>query len=572
MLTPALQIQCPRAGNALHVLTLDGNDRTLGLPHNALPTSQTDRGYTTAPNSNQPGSSCGAAPSSIALTQPRTLIGNKDSLTGIIPRPPSKVANIPSAKTTNRQRSLRESTRTHSTNKSTKMTVSRQTRSNRIIQSAKPSTVAIKPFPSEVVPSVSPQSNFNPTSKIHRQVISGGLMVSPSQMSHEMPQVLSSRDTPLVISTNEYKSAPRSLEKDRPLSSRHRNSYPLGAHTAGFYSKHRSSTIHSGINVPTVNAMLRDMDLLSQSRVQQRDQSSPQSSSHPTRTDTVVGNMAADTCSSEGFTQGLGLSMRRESHSARCKRVNVSQPVQNDALLGAGIGASHTLPAVDMKNIGFHITRLTDIDSSHGKISMSITALVRMCQVITNPPTSLVLLGNGALIALLTLIPWAIAWTDVLANINILVNVIVTENPSAEQLTIKHGGISLPLKAADQSSKAYLEMKIRTEKNTGEISQGLLSDTFINSSIVRDSVGHESSAKQYVNSTKKFTTCHPEEQEIYSSASITTHSSQHIPENRSVPVEQLVNDASRLVDCELVLFYLVDRETDELVAYEAHSM
>ncbi|KAH9257181.1 hypothetical protein BASA81_004570 [Batrachochytrium salamandrivorans] len=81
MLTPALQIQCPRAGNALHVLTLDGNDRTLGLPHNALPTSQTDRGYTTAPNSNRPGSSCRAAPSSIALVQPRTLIGNKDSLT-----------------------------------------------------------------------------------------------------------------------------------------------------------------------------------------------------------------------------------------------------------------------------------------------------------------------------------------------------------------------------------------------------------------------------------------------------------------------------------------------------------
>ncbi|KAH9245685.1 hypothetical protein BASA81_016821 [Batrachochytrium salamandrivorans] len=352
--------------------------------------------------------------------------------------------------------------------------------------------------------------------------------------------------------------------------------------------------------------MLRDMDLLSQSRVQQRDQSSPQSSSQPTRTDTVVGNMAADTCSSEEFTQGLGLSMRRESHSARCKRVSVSQPVQNDALLGI------------------------------------------------DPPTSLVLLGNGALTALLTLIPRAIAWPDVLANINILVNVIVTENPSAEQLIIKHGGISLLLKAADQSSKAYLEMKIRTEKNTTEISQGLLSDTFINSSIVRDSVGHESSAKQYVNSTKKFTTCHPEEQEIYSSASITTHSSQHIPENRSVPdilqpikvdeveairtismenkgivygllkkfygskfiefmdksdkhtkteiiqsmlsifekieilleiiscisldlslddaVEQLVNDASRLVDCELVLFYLVDRETDELVAYEAHSM
>ncbi|KAJ1339785.1 hypothetical protein BSLG_005604 [Batrachochytrium salamandrivorans] len=333
--------------------------------------------------------------------------------------------------------------------------------------------------------------------------------------------------------------------------------------------------------------------------------------------------------------------MRRESHSARCKRVSVSQPVQNDALLGTGIGASHTLPAVDMNNIGFHITRLTDIDSSHGKISMSIAALVRMCQVIT------MLLGNGALTALLTLIPRAIAWPDVLANINILVNVIVPENPSAEQLIIKHGGISLLLKAADQSSKAYLEMKIRTEKNTGEISQGLLSDTFINSSIVRDSVGHESSAKQYVNSTKKFTTCHPEEQEIYSSASITTHSSQHIPENRSVPgilqpikvdevetirtismenegivygllkkfygftfiefmdksdkytkteiiqsmlsifekieilleiiscisldlslddaVEQLVNDASRLVDCELVLFYLVDRETDELI-------
>ncbi|KAH6566392.1 hypothetical protein BASA62_006710 [Batrachochytrium salamandrivorans] len=272
MLTLALQIQCPKAGNALHVLTLDGNDRTLGLPHNALPTSQTDRGYTTAPNSNRPGSSCSAAPASIALMQPQTLIGNEGSLTGIIPRPPSKVANIPSAKTTNRQRSLRESTRTHSTNKSTEMAVSRQTRSNRIIQSAKPSTVAIKPFPSEVVPSVSPQSNFNPTSKIHRQTIAGSLMVSPSQMSHEMPQVLSSRDTPLVISTNEYKSAPRSLEKDRPLSSRHRNSYPLGAHTAGFYSKHRSSTIHSGINVPTVNAMLRDMDLLSQSRVQQRDQ------------------------------------------------------------------------------------------------------------------------------------------------------------------------------------------------------------------------------------------------------------------------------------------------------------
>ncbi|KAJ1340139.1 hypothetical protein BSLG_005226 [Batrachochytrium salamandrivorans] len=368
--------------------------------------------------------------------------------------------------------------------------------------------------------------------------------------------------------------------------------------------------------------MLRDMDLLSQSRVQQRDQASSQSSSQPTRTDTVVGNMAADTCSSEEFTQG--------------------------------IGTSHTLPTVDMKNIGFHITRLTDIDSSHGKISMSITALVRMCQVITNPPTSLVLLGNEALTALLTLIPRAIAWPDVLANINILVNVIVTENPSAEQLIIKHGGISLLLKAADQSSKAYLEMKIRTEKNTGEIPQGLPSDTFINSSIVRDSVGHESSAKQYVDSTKKSTTCHPEEQEIYSSASTTTHSSQHIPENRSVPdilqpikvdevevirtismenegivygllkkfygstfiefmdksdkhtkteiiqsmlsifekieilleiiscisldlslndaVEQLVNDASRLVDCELVLFYLVDRETDELVAYEAHSM
>ncbi|KAH9271137.1 hypothetical protein BASA83_006681 [Batrachochytrium salamandrivorans] len=81
MLTPALQIQCPRAGNALHVLTLDGNDRTLGLPHNALPTSQTDRGYTTAPNSNRPGSSCSAAPASIALTA-STLIGNKDSLAG----------------------------------------------------------------------------------------------------------------------------------------------------------------------------------------------------------------------------------------------------------------------------------------------------------------------------------------------------------------------------------------------------------------------------------------------------------------------------------------------------------
>ncbi|KAH9263377.1 hypothetical protein BASA83_013241 [Batrachochytrium salamandrivorans] len=443
MLTPALQIQCPRAGNALHVLTLDGNDRTLGLPHNALPTSQTDRGYTTAPNSNQPGSSCGAAPSSIALTQPRTLIGNKDSLTGIIPRPPSKVANIPSAKTTNRQRSLRESTRTHSTNKSTKMTVSRQTRSNRIIQSAKPSTVAIKPFPSEVVPSVSPQSNFNPTSKIHRQVISGGLMVSPSQMSHEMPQVLSSRDTPLVISTNEYKSAPRSLEKDRPLSSRHRNSYPLGAHTAGFYSKHRSSTIHSGINVPTVNAMLRDMDLLSQSRVQQRDQSSPQSSSHPTRTDTVVGNMAADTCFIGGVYTGLGLSMRRESHSARCKRVNVSQPVQNDALLGAGIGASHTLPAVDMKNIGFHITRLTDIDSSHGKLACPLLRLFACVK-------------------------------------------------------------SLP--AADQSSKAYLEMKIRTEKNT-EIFLEIISCISLDLSL-------------------------------------------------DDAVEQLVNDASRLVDCELVLFIL----------------
>ncbi|KAJ1328675.1 hypothetical protein BSLG_010403 [Batrachochytrium salamandrivorans] len=211
--------------------------------------------------------------------------------------------------------------------------------------------------------------------------------------------------------------------------------------------------------------------------------------------------------------------MKRESHSARCKRVSVSQPVQNDALLGIGIGASHTLPAVDMKNIGFHITRLTEIDSSHGKISISITALVRMCQVITT---------------LLTLIPRAIAWPDVLANINILVNVIVPENPSAEQLIIKHGGISLLLKAADQSSKAYLELKICT-KNTSEIPQGLPSDTFINSSIVWDSVGHESSAKQYVNSTKKSTTCHPEEQEIYSSASITTHSSQHIPENRSVP-------------------------------------
>ncbi|KAH9262009.1 hypothetical protein BASA82_000926 [Batrachochytrium salamandrivorans] len=128
---------------------------------NALPTSQTDRGYTTAPNSNRPGSSCSAAPASIALMQPRTLIGNKDSLAGIIPRPPSKVTNT-KCKTTNRQRSLRESTRTHSTNKSTEMAVSRQTRSNRIIQSAKPSTVAIKPFPSEVVPSVSPQSNFNP--------------------------------------------------------------------------------------------------------------------------------------------------------------------------------------------------------------------------------------------------------------------------------------------------------------------------------------------------------------------------------------------------------------------------
>ncbi|KAH9250033.1 hypothetical protein BASA81_012166 [Batrachochytrium salamandrivorans] len=290
MLTLALQIQCPKAGNALHVLTLDGNDRTLGLPHNALPTSQTYRGYTTAPNSNRPGSSCSAAPASIALIQSQTLIGNEGSLAGIIPRPPSKVANIPSAKTANRQRSLRESTRTHSTNKSTEMAVSRQTRSNRIIQSAKPSTVAIKPFPSEVVPSVLPQSNFNPTSKIHRQTIAGSLMVSPSQMSHEMPQVLSSRDTPLVISTNEYKSASRSLEKDRPLSSRHKNSYPLGAHTAGFYSKHRSSTIHSGINVPTVNAMLRDMNLLSQSRVQQRDQASSQSSSQPCGDRDVNGN------------------------------------------------------------------------------------------------------------------------------------------------------------------------------------------------------------------------------------------------------------------------------------------
>ncbi|KAH6596560.1 hypothetical protein BASA50_005045 [Batrachochytrium salamandrivorans] len=539
MLTPALQIQCPRAGNALHVLTLDGNDRTLGLPHNALPTSQTDRGYTTAPNSNRPGSSCSAAPASIALTQPQTLIGNKDSLAGIIPRPPSKVANIPSAKTTNRQRSLRESTRTHSTNKSTEMAVSRQTRSNRIIQSAKPSTVAIKPFPSEVVPSVSPQSNSNPTSKIHRQTIAGSLMVSPSQVSHEMPQVLSSRDTPLVISTNEYKSAPRSLEKDRPLSSRHRNSYPLGAHAAGVYSKHRSSTIHSGINVPTVNAMLRDMDLLSQSRVQQRNQSSPQSSSQPTRTDTVVGNMAADTCSLEEFTQGLG------------------------------IGASHTLPTVDMKSIGFHITRLTDIDSSHGKISMSIAALVRMCQVITNPSTSLVLLGNGALTALLTLIPRAIAWPDVLANINILVNVIVTENPSAEQLIIKHGGISLLLKAADQSSKAYLEMKILTEKNTNEISQGIPFDTLIDSSIVRDSV-------EFMDKSDKHTKTEIIQSmlSIFEKIEILLEIISCISLDLSLDdaVEQLINDASRLVDCELVLFYLVDRETDELVAYEAHSM
>ncbi|KAH6574346.1 hypothetical protein BASA62_002476 [Batrachochytrium salamandrivorans] len=387
-------------------------------------------------------------------------------------------------------------------------------------------------------------------------------------MSHEMPQVLSSRDTPLVISTNEYKSAPQSLEKDRPLSSRHRNSYPLGAHIAGFYSKHRSSTIHSGINVPTVNAMLRDMDLLSQSRVQQRDQASSQSSSHPTRTNTVVGNMAADTCSSEGFTQGLGLSMRRESHSARCKRVSVSQPVQNDALLGTGIGASHTLPAVDMKNIGFHITRLTDIDSSHGKISMSITAFVRMCQVITNPPTSLVLLGNGALTALLTLILRAIAWPDVLANINILVNVIVTENPSAEQLIIKHGGISLPLKAADQSSKAYLEMKILTEKNTTEIPQGLPSDTFINSSIVRDS----SLWKSLISTPrlKLFKGCFPFLKKIEILLEIISCISLDLSLDDAV--EQLVNDASRLVDCELVLFYLVDRETDGLVAYEAHSM
>ncbi|KAH6578111.1 hypothetical protein BASA60_003793 [Batrachochytrium salamandrivorans] len=460
MLTPALQIQCPRAGNALHVLTLDGNDRTLGLPHNALPTSQTDRGYTTAPNSNRPGSSCSAAPASIALMQPQTLIGNKDSLTGIIPRPPSKVANIPSAKTTNRQRSLRESTRTHSTNKSTEMAVSRQTRSNRIIQSAKPSTVAIKPFPSEVVPSVSPQSNFNPTSKIHRQTISGGLMVSPSQMSHEMPQVLSSRDTPLVISTNEYKSAPRSLEKDRPLSSRHRNSYPLGAHTAGFYSKHRSSTIHSGINVPTVNAMLRDMDLLSQSRVQQRDQSSPQSSSQPTRTDTVVGNMAADTCSSEEFTQGLGLSMRRESHSARCKR--------------------HV-----------HYCACSHVSSHYQSTYIFSVA------------------WKWALTALLTLIPRAIAWPDVLANINILVNVIVTENQFMDK--------------SDKHTKT-------------EIIQSMLS-IFEKIEILL---------------------------EIISCISLDL--------SLDDAVEQLVNDASRLVDCELVLFYLVDRETDELVAYEAHSM
>ncbi|KAH6599923.1 hypothetical protein BASA61_002430 [Batrachochytrium salamandrivorans] len=299
-------------------------------------------------------------------------------------------------------------------------------------------------------------------------------------MSHEMPQVLSSRDTSLVISTNEYKSAPRSLEKDRPLSSRHRNSYPLGAHTAGFYSKHRSSTIHSGINVPTVNAMLRDMDLLSQSRVQQRDQASPQLSSQPTRTNTVVGNITADTCSSEEFTQGLGLSMRRESHSARYKRVSVSQPVQNDALLGA---------------------------------------------------------------ALLTLIPRAIAWPDVLANINILVNVIVTENP-------------------------YLEMKIRTEKNTGEIPQGLPSDTFINSSIVRDS-----SLWTSLISTprlKLFKACFPFLKKIEILLEIISCISLDLSLDDAV--EQLINDASRLADCELVLFYLVDRETDELVAYEAHSM
>ncbi|KAH9262010.1 hypothetical protein BASA82_000927 [Batrachochytrium salamandrivorans] len=346
------------------------------------------------------------------------------------------------------------------------------------------------------------------------------------------------------------------------------------------------------------------MDLLSQSRVQQRDQASSQSSSQPTRTDTVVGNMAADTCSSEEFTQGLGLSMRRESHSARCKR--------------------HV-----------HYCACSHVSSHYQSAYIFSVA------------------WKWALTALLTLIPRAIAWPDVLANINILVNVIVTENPSAEQLIIKHGGISLLLKAADQSSKAYLEMKIRTEKNTGEIPQGLPSDTFINSSIVRDSVGHESSAKQYVILQKnprhaiqrnkryipvqalrlivvstsqkidQFPILQPikvDEVEVIRTISMENEgivygllkkfygstfiefmdkSDKHtkteiIQSMLSIfekieilleiiscisldlslddAVEQLVNDASRLVDCELVLFYLVDRETDELVAYEAHSM
>nr|KAJ3420326.1 hypothetical protein HK105_005811 [Polyrhizophydium stewartii] len=123
-----------------------------------------------------------------------------------------------------------------------------------------------------------------------------------------------------------------------------------------------------------------------------------------------------------------------------------------------------SLASPDMKRIGVHVARLTDIDSLPERIAESVATLIRMCHENTAPPVPVVLFEEGCLSALMALLPRVMGFPDVIAGSLQLVNLMINANPGATSNVIKMGGLQLLTKSAEVVSKSYLEAKARLDR------------------------------------------------------------------------------------------------------------
>ncbi|KAJ3373472.1 hypothetical protein HDU91_000087 [Kappamyces sp. JEL0680] len=237
---------------------------------------------------------------------------------------------------------------------------------------------------------------------------------------------------PLVLNTPE--SGTPSSEGSSPTDSRasphHAASFPVGAHTSGFYTKKRSAKIReeSRGSSFSISKLLHSV----------------------TVAEPVVPKAAASL--PPKTSTGSRDSQISFSNGKFERRISFSNDFPDD-------GNDSWLPEPDIDEIESCLARLTDTDTTSTRLVENITKLAELTETETEPSTAEVLYTSGALSTLLELLPRSLQNVEVQVQACIVINYLLATHPPANQEFLAMGGLKHLLKASQIASKGFLTNK-----------------------------------------------------------------------------------------------------------------